>query len=254
MITIIKQNNDILKFLEQDKYTCLNILGYLDYNPTADIYLWENDLNNGLIVGDDKEPDFFFVHTLNTAFIQAFWESLPPGNKYFSAVPKPMALIFQHYFVTPENTLFQNICQVYALKGNFEPIESSIYQVESLTLADAEEVDKYYIYRHDNSIIGIRENIALKDSACIRIDGQLAAWCTVHAEDNSLGPLYTKEQYRGQGLAAIVVSDLIKKLLAKSIIPYAQIVEGNNSSLSLVKKFTGLEYTHDCVWFGVNKK
>ena len=254
MITIVKQNNNIVELLEQDKYTCLNILGYLAYNPNADIYLWENDLNNGLIVGDDQEPDFFFIHTLNTAFIKVFWHSLPSGNKYFSAVPKPMALILQQHFTTADNILFQNNCQVYALEGSFEPIESSVYQVESLTLADAEEVDKYYTYRHDGSIIGIRENISLKESACIRIDGELAAWCTVHAEDNSLGPLYTKEQYRGQGLAGLVTSELIKKQLAKNIIPYVQIVENNNSSLSLIKKFPGMECTHDCVWLEVNKK
>jgi GNAT superfamily N-acetyltransferase len=202
-----------------------------------------------LIVGD-KNQDLFFLYTSNPIFMHEFWANLPQGHKCFSAVPKQMALIF----LQDKQIEWQSICQAYALKGIFEPIESPIYQVESLNLADAAEVDEYYTYRDDDSITGIRENIALKDSACIRIDGQLAAWCTVHAEDNSMGPLYTKEQYRGQGLAAIVASELIKKQLAKNIIPYVQIVESNNPSLSLIKKFPGIEYTHDCIWFGVNKK
>jgi len=100
----------------------------------------------------------------------------------------------------------------YVLTGEPEHIETSEYNVGSLTLEDAEEIDEYYNFRSDYSLQSFRENITLRDSTCVRIDGELAAWCCVHAEDNSMGPLFTKEAYRGRGLALIVSLRLMEKL------------------------------------------
>ena len=91
------------------------------------------------------------------------------------------------------------------------------------------------------------------DSSCVRIEGELAAWCLVHSDDGTLGPLFTKEKFRRQGLAELVSADLINKLVAKDIIPYLHIVEDNDPSLRLITKLEGMRHTHDCLWFGVVK-
>jgi len=244
---IIKQNNDIVKYLQRDNIN-LNAFSYLNYDKNADVYLYDNDINNGVIVGNE-EQDFFFLVTDRISFLEEFWGSLSEGHKCFSAVEKSIASIF----TKDKKIEWQSPCQVYALSGEFEYIENLDYKDESLNVDDAVEVDEYYTYRDEDSVNRIRESIEIYDSSCIKIDGELAAWCLVHAEDGSMGPLFVKEEFRGLGLAKTVSERLINKLIAKNIIPYVQIVESNNPSLSLIKKISGMVYSHDCMWFGINK-
>jgi hypothetical protein len=248
MITRTIDKDAVIAYLQQDLYKNLNVIGHLNNNADSDIYIYNGCLENGVIISGE-EQDFFFLSTYNPEFLSEFWEILPPGHKCFSGVPKPIAQIIQK----DKEILWQNPCKVYVLKGEFEQVENTRYTVESLTLQDAEEVDKYYTYKSDDSINFIRRNIATLDSTCIRIDGRLASWSTVHTEDGSMGPLYTKEQYRSLGLASIVASGLIEKLIKKNIVPFVQIIESNYKSIRLTEKIKGMEYTHDCAWFGIEK-
>ncbi|MCL2853157.1 MAG: hypothetical protein FWE20_09020 [Defluviitaleaceae bacterium] len=249
MITRTNANNHVIKFLEADKHTNLNILGYLDYDRRADIYLYGGDMEKGVIIGS-AEQDFFFVATENQYFIDEFWKSLPSGFKIFSAVPAQTALIFEQSY----GFAWCNPCKAYVFTGKSEPFENSEYKHEALTADDIEEVYYYYTFKEEVPIDPIRENILTKDSSCIRVNGELAAWCMVHAEDGSMGPIYTKEEYRRLGLAKIITSRLIGKLLAKNIVPYVQIISDNAASLSMIKDFEMMEYSHDCVWFGIDKQ
>jgi len=249
MITKTNQKDAVIEYLERDKYIYLNALGHLNNNSESVIYLFNNDIENGVII-DGGEQEFFFLCTYDTGFMSEFWDSLPPGHKGFSGVPKPVAELFQK----GKEISWQNSCKVFALKGTHERVQSDRYVCESLTAADAEEVDKFYTYRWEGSLDRIREYIVRRDSACVRIDGQLASWCTVHLEDNSMGPLYTKDEYRGSGLGFVVASDLICKLVAKNVIPFVHIVESNDISLHLANNLKGMEYSHDCWWFGVEKE
>jgi len=245
---IIKQNDDVIKYLQKDNIN-LNALNYLSYAKNADVYIYNNDINNGVIIGN-KEQDFFYLATNNVDFLKEFWDNLSAGHKCFTGVEKSIADVF----VKDKKIVWQSPCQVYALLGEFECIENLNYKSESLITDDAVEVDKYYTFRDDDSVNSIRESIELCDSSCIRISGELAAWCLVHAEDGSMGPLFVKESYRGLGLAKIVSERLIGKLITKNITPYLHINETNNPSLSLIKKISGMAYSHDCVWFGIDKQ
>jgi hypothetical protein len=251
MITKIKQNNDVIKYLEQDKYINLNILGYLNYNKSADVFLFDGDIrSSGVIVGCEKNEDLFFLATHNIDFLRGFWEMLPKGEKCFSGVLKSITDLFSK----DKELIWDSPCEAYALKGDgFERFKNSEYIVEELTAEDAKEVDDYYTYKYEGSLSRLSESITLRDSSCVRINGKLAGWSCVHAEDDSMGPLYVKEEYRGLGLAKIISSDLMEKLISKGMIPYVQISDKNDPSLSLIKKFKGMEYTHNCSWFGIEK-
>jgi len=247
MIKITKEKDAAKAYLERDKYINLNILGYLRNFKDADIYLYNGDIESGIIVGDE-ERDFFYLSTRDPDFLAEFWGTLPPGHKCFSGVNKSVAEIFQE----GKEVVWQNPCKVYAHKGEFERVFDSRYEAESVVLADAEEIDKYYTFRSEDSIYGIRESIVRYDSSCIRVDGEIASWCLTH-DDTSMGPLYTKEQYRESHMAWVVTSFLMDKLIAKGIIPFVQILDNNNISLDMAGKIKGMEYTHDCAWFGVEK-
>jgi len=247
MIKITKEKDAAKAYLEREKYINLNILGYLRNFKDADIYLYNGEVDNGIIVGDES-MDFFFLSTFDPDFLAEFWDSLPPGHKCFSGVQRSVADVFQE----GKEVVWENPCKVYVHRGEFERVFDSRYSPESLVLADAGEVDKYYTFRSDDSIHGIRECIVRYDSSCIRVGEGIASWCLTH-DDTSMGPLYTKEQYRESGMAWVVTSFLMDKLIAKGIIPFVQILDNNNKSLDMAGKIKGMEYTHDCAWFGVVK-
>ena len=249
MISIGKQTQAVKEYLERDYYSNLNALCYLKNFGDADVYLYNDDIENGLIVGDE-EQDFFYLCTYDPGFLGEFWGMLPPGHKCFSGVPKPIADVF----FKDKRIVWDNPCKGYALKGEYVPVVNARYVEDTLTAADAEEVNEYYTFKSEDSLEHIRESITQRDSSCVRIGGRLAAWCAVHPEDSSMGPLFTKEEFRGLGLAALVTSRLMWKLIAKNCLPYMQILEDNNVSIHVADKISGMAYTHDCIWFGVNKE
>ena len=248
MISISKQNEAVIGYLERGKYQSLNALYYLRNFSGADVYLYNGDIENGVIVGAE-EQDFFYLNTYDPGFMREFWETLPPGHKCFSGVPRLIADVFMKdtgaEWTTPGRS--------YALRGEYRRVDDARYADDRLILSDAEEVNEYYTYKSEDSLDRIRQCIMLRDSSCVRIDGRLAAWCAVHLEDSSMGPLYTKGEYRGLGLAALVTSRLMEKLIAKNYLPYMQIVEDNDTSMHVADKISGIAYTHDSIWFGVEK-
>ena len=256
-------NSGVLDFLMRDRFVNLNILEHLRQNPDSEIYIFDDNINNGVIVRIKRrrypEDLAFMLATDNVDFLSAFWENLPPGEVGFVATPRPIADILCRDKVS---TWDVKPCKVYALKGEFVPAANPDgYTVESLTLEDAEEVEQYFpLYGAERTediipkrISYIRESITHKNSACIRIDGELACFCLVH-DGGSLGPLHTVEKFRRRGLAKVVASAIIEKQLAQNLIPYVHIYEDNDNSLGLVGKMPGMEYTHDCMWLGFEKK
>ena len=248
MIEKIRANDDVKNFLLRDEAVNLSPLNFLENIEDAVVLIYNGDVENGVIIGDAGMMDFILA-TRNRDFLREFWEFAPPGHIVFNGVPRDIADIFLED-KTPE---WQEPCKSYALLGEFAPIAAD-YPYEALKPQDAAEVDKYYTYRGDWSEKELRRCIETLDSACIRIDGELAAWCLIHADGGTLGPLYTKEKYRRRGLAEIVSSRLIEKVLAAGKTPHLQIAEGNHASFSFLQKFPGFVHTHDCVWFGVISK
>ncbi|MCL2415464.1 MAG: GNAT family N-acetyltransferase [Defluviitaleaceae bacterium] len=253
LISKIRQNENVLRYLRKDLYPNLAILGHLEANANADIYIFDGDIENGIIVGN-KDRYFYYLSTHNPNFLREFWEMLPFGEVGFSSVASTVYEAFKNACPQAEKPIWSSPCESYVLIGEFTPVQSSEYVTEPLTLEDAEEVDEYHQYRSEHSIYRVRDSISYRDSACVRINGQLAAWCLVHHEDGSLGPIYTKEEFRRRGLAELVSSALKEKLISKNILPFMNIVETNKASLELIKRFPGFKHTHDCIWFGLDKK
>ena len=248
MIQIVKKNDEIVKYLQKDRRINLNALSYLAYNGDADVHIYDGNIENGVIVGSLRK-NFFYLATHNRDFLDEFWESLPVGHKVFSGVPKSIADIM----TADREPVWYSPCKVFVHNGVHIAEPNQDFAIERLTAADADEVNEFYTYKSDGSINRIRESIEKMDSACIRIDGRLATWCLVHMEDGSLGPLYTKAEFRGKGLAEAVAVNLMKQLAAKNMPIHVQIADDNAASLSLIKKLGGMDFSHDCAWFGLDK-
>lgn len=247
MLTVLKPDERIISFLKQNELRNLNILGFLQNHSDARVLIFDNNIANGIIVAN-AENDMFLFDTKNTAFLECFWKSLKSGEMTFSGVPDDIA----EPFMQGKKLLWRNKCKTYILTGKLEDIDVSEYAGDSLTVSDAPEIDAHYTYKSDHSLEHITDCIKRRSSECIRINGGLAAWATVH-DDNSMGILYVKEEHRGKGLAKIITVRLAEKQLKKNIIPYGQIVHDNLSSLKAISKIRGFEFTHSCSWFGLKK-
>ena len=244
MIKQVAVSEQILDFLKQDLYVNLGILHFIETNSDANIIIYKNDIKNGVIAFEDN--GWSLVATENREFLKAFLESEHTGNKLFAGVPRKFAEVM----LSLKAPLWKNVCKVYVFEGEFTPMKSEKHTAEPLLLSDIEEVNEHYTYRGEWSLEELKSSVKKFDSSCVRIDGELAAWCLLHETDGSMGPLYTKEKFRRMGLAELVTYDLLEKLIAKGAIPNVQIVEDNTKSLGLASKMNEMKYSHDCVWFG----
>jgi len=261
MITTVKMNNEIMTWLLDNKYMYLNILNLLRRHKDADILIHDSGIELGIIVRIEvEERTAFLAATTNKTFITEFWAMLPEGGAFFSAAPVEFARILAEI---KEPQWFGTPCKSYAVKQElFVPAKPTnpSHQVCSLSPSDAAEIEPFHPLHGDERtpeviaerVKWIAEDIASNDTAALRVDGVLACWCMVH-DDGSLGPLYTKEEFRRQGFAEIVASDLIEKQLARGLTPFVHIYENNANSLGLAAKVRGFEFTHECVWLGMQK-
>jgi len=254
----MKQNREIVDYLKQYNLIYLNILNYLQHAPECDVITFGGDFSRGIIVCQNDMSEFgdydfgYMLATTDEEFLAAFWESLPPGEQFFSGAYKPCYEAFLR--VTKAETVWLSPCRNYAYSGEgFEFKDDSDHPHDVLTVDDTMEVNKYYTYQHETSHLAIRHSIETRDTSCVRIDGELAAWCLIHADDGSMGPFYVKEKYRRQGLGGVVSGRVMAKMIAKGQVPYAHIVEGNDAPVSMLAKTPFMIHTHDLVWFGVEK-
>jgi len=248
VITKIRQNKELIDFLKKDEYINLNVLGCLKHNTDTDFYIYNSDLTNGVIVCNERRY-LCFLCTNNADFMNELCDMLPVNYMNFSGVPDAIANIF----VEDKEVVWENLCKTYVLKGDFALPSNLEYEGDTLNLEDADIVNDHYTFKSDDSIYGIKDDIIHRDSSCVRINGELASWCLIHGDDDSLGPIYTKETYRKLGLGEEVTYRLMEKQLSKGNRPYVQILRDNLPALNFVNKIKGMEFSHDCIWFGVEK-
>jgi len=245
MIGATPYSDAVKAYLMQNFYVNSNLLSYLEYDKAAKIYVFGNNMDDGIIICN-AEHDTIYINTRNKEFINRVFDQLPKGRISLPAVPQDIVDIL----LRDKNVVYNNPCLTFAYKYHVMPQFKYDYVTEPLLLSDAAEVNEWYTYKSEESLAAIQESIATRESSCIKLDGKLASWCLVHAEDNSIGPLFTKSEYLRRGMGKAVAADLIEKLLAAKILPLAHIVKTNVNAISLFENL-GFEKTHDCAWLGI---
>jgi GNAT superfamily N-acetyltransferase len=151
----------------------------------------------------------------------------------------------------------------------------SKFQVESLREEDAEEVNRHWTYASARSLAIVLEAIKSRPSACIRsyedIHNQhsngnqsqenirhrtLLSWAVVRS-DYSIGMLYTKEAYRGKGLASAVLTHLtttISQIATDDgkcpVVPHVYIDPDNSTSQHIHSRL-GYTKKDSAIWLRV---
>jgi len=232
-----------MNYLKQNELINLNIMGKILNNDKLSIFTDNPENPSGVMV---KSGYMHFLYTESDAFISAvIKDHMKDGFYGFAGLDKELAVRVKDGRILHWN----NPCTIYAYTDSDIKNMNGSYDVRPIEYADAEIVNQYYEYKNDHSLEDIRADIKKRPSSAVYVDGKPVCWVLVH-EDNSMGIMYTLEDYRRKGLAEIVSKDLIKRIIEIGQIPYLQIVDGNEKSHGLAKK-CGFKPVGDCEWFGI---
>lgn len=233
----------VIKFLKQNLIINLNIIGIIENEPSAEVFVDNIEDPTGVFVQLDY---FHYMYTENDAFVEEVIKKFfnKPGWYGFSGLYKPIADKIRGRF---ENT-WESCCDIYYLPSSRVSQIQIKNIVTNVKIDDAEVIDRLYTYRNEGSLDMIKKDIQNRPSSAIYNDKEIASWVLVH-NDNSMGIMYTKDEFRNKGYAVDVTLDLTSKIIKMGKIPYLQINKLNNMSPGLALK-CGFDKYEECDWFG----
>lgn len=244
MIIKTKSSKAVMDFLNKNQIINLNILGFLENEPDADIYVDNEETPIGVVA---KKGYFSYIYTENDDFLNEVLNTFYKDGEYgFSGVYRPLAEKIRKRFKLE----WESRCALYYLQKNEVDLKLIKNPVKPVEMKDAETVDHFYTYRDETSLERVKIDIKKRYSSAIYVNGDIASWVLIH-NDNSMGIMYTKEEYRKKGYAVDVTIDLADKILKSGKIPFLQINEANNMSPKLAEK---CGFVHDEIysdWFGI---
>jgi hypothetical protein len=237
-------SKNIEKFLKEDLLINLNILGIIENEPNAEIYV-DNIENPKCVLA--KNGYFNFLYAKDEAMLEELIESFDREGHYgFGGAEKSIAdKIKQRYKVD-----WSNPCTLYCLPKENLDLSKIKNEVKDVDIKDAETIDYYYTFRSEKSLEEIKEDILNRPSSAIYKDGEIVCWVLTH-DDNSLGIMYTKEEHRRKGYAVDVTLDIAAKHIANGKVPFLHILEDNAMSPGLAKE-CGFVECGKVDWFGIS--
>lgn len=243
MIIKTKPSKAITQYLNKNKIINSNIVGVIENEPEAAIYVDNEESPNIVLV---RYEYFNYIYTENDELLDEMLEGLFKDNFYgFSGVHRPLAeKIRKRYSLTWESR-----CALHYLPE--ENLDLSLIKnpVNDIDLEDAKAVDDFYTYRYPGSIEKIKKDILNRPSSAVYVNNDIASWVLVH-NDNSMGIMYTKEEYRKKGYAVDATIDLASKIISQGKIPFLQIVKSNTMSPELAAKCNFVKHGY-ADWFGI---
>lgn len=237
-------NVNIKKIIDKDLIANLNIIGILENQENAKIYVDDVNSPTGIVVSTGY---LNYMYTESEDFTDTVIDyiSKNKGEYGFSGVKSEIAKKIQSRFKVE----WKNPCTLYYYDNN-KVIRGSVKEnICNLSVDYADIVNDYYTFKDEDSLFEIKESILNRVSKCIFKEGELASWLLIH-KDNSLGPMYTREEYRKEGYAIEITLSLIDEVLSQGKIPYLQVEKGNYASEKLAEK-CGFRRYGNCDWFGI---
>lgn len=244
MIIKTSLRKPIYEFLNKNKIINLNLIGFLENVPDAEVYVDNETHPTGVVA---RKGYFSSLYTENDAFLNEVLDTLYKDGFYgFRAIYRPIAEKIRSTFLVN----WESLNALYYLKTKEVDLSKIKNPIKPIDIKDAEIINHYYTYKDEISLEKIKDDIENRPSSAIYVDGDIASWVLIH-NDNSMGIMYTKEEYRGRGYAEEVTIDLVNKILKSGHVPFLTIVDGNNMSPGLANK---CGFVHEGVytdWFGI---
>jgi hypothetical protein len=242
-----KVTRELINFLEEDLIQNLNILGIIENEVNIEIYVDNIKYPRGVLV---KNGYFNFIYTKEDSFINDFLFNYCKAEEYygFPGIEEGIREKLRNHFTTR----WENPCDLYYLPKENLNLALKKNKTSSINIKDADIINQHYAHKNKDSFSRIENNILTRPSSAIYLEDKIASWVLVH-NDNSMGIMYTLEEYRGKGYAVDVTIDLCDKISKLGKIPFLQIIENNTMSPGLARKCGFIKYGR-AIWFGGIKK
>lgn len=244
----------ITDLLAQEPIQSLNLMGILENTPPQGLKILVDKPHapTGVLL---VKGYFHYIFTRSTAFLDLLLEDYFKADFYgFSGLSSFVA----DYLIPHFSLQWESPCHLYYLPSGALASQLKTRKTANIPISYAEEIDSFYTYKDNYSLHKIREALETLPSSGYFEGDTLCSWVLVH-DDNSLGIMYTKEAYRGMGLAVDVSIDLCQKELARGKQPYLQINTQNTMSPGLALKCGFVSYPQrlgdqplpvNAYWFG----
>lgn len=125
----------------------------------------------------------------------------------------------------------------------FADCETGELKIRLLCESDVGAACRLYHFTPESALEHIKKGLVY-GGVC---GGEIVAVIGIHLQ-GSMGILSVDERFRRRGYAEILEKFLIDKVLEQGLVPYCQIVEGNEASLSLQRKL-GLELSKNMLYW-----
>lgn len=238
------EKNQVVQVLEKLSFVPYNVLGVI--KNTDDQIRFDSNSSTAWV----SHEYFNYVYGSPDKVMQQF-NALEAGFYGFPAVHGDLAPLlrkgsFLHWYEPTERHVFQG-----ELEDLLERLRDCPYELINIPLCEAEGIDNRYEYKDDTTFTSIQDAIKNRPTSGVYLDGKLVSYALVH-EDDSIGFMYTLEEYRHLGIGYWVTLDITAKMLQRGRVPFVEITEKNFKSQGLAKK-TGYVKDAFTPWFGIIK-
>ena len=238
----MKQVKPTKKLLEKFK-TQADTLIFEGYCTNADSVVIYNEKESYALIADVKGELKCCFKTDSAEFVWSVVNKYNGCQVEFSGVDPFVTELMRGRY----DFLWETNTYLYAWDGKPLSYECR-HKIQPMSKEYAQKVSDGTHYHA--SIEDVVDLLSRHPSAAIFIDGKPICWCLLHLE-KSLGMLYTEPEYRHQGYALEVMTDLCNKVIANGDVPYAYIVCDNVPSQNLAAKYN-LQRVKAADYFMVN--
>ncbi|OQX93129.1 MAG: hypothetical protein B6I17_04140 [Tenericutes bacterium 4572_104] len=233
-------NQEILEFLNRDQIKNIIIINQINKGSKFKSFKYKNSM---MFRFEKSKEDSFRVHfsCSNELELTELMKNLTPDDKYFACVERWIV----PYISKDKKENFNEACHKFYLPNHIK-IEEPTTKVQTIKIEDAEIVNDRWHYKDDSSLDYIKTRIREGVTGAVYDDGKIIAWCITHS-DGSLGSMFVEEEYRKKNYASSITSYMVTELRKEKKIPFLFVVEGNDKSLHLSRKF-GFEEVGKVNW------
>ncbi|MBM7616384.1 GNAT family N-acetyltransferase [Alkaliphilus hydrothermalis] len=247
---LVKDKKQVMPLIEEDLIVHLNTLGRMMNNKDIEIYVDNVENPRGFVL---KHGYWAIPYSRDKEILDTVLKTYSFGERVgFCGLPTELANTIRGTLWDYELEWEEHCYLYYLPENNWKKIQAE----ETLGYLKPEDVDvvnHYYTYKEEGSREYLLECIINRPSSVIRDEkGNPISWALVR-EDNSMGVMYTIEEYRKKGFAKRITVDLLKKVIDKGNIPYNHIVVTNSASQNLAIEM-GFQCWGNVLWFGLTKK
>jgi len=231
----------IVSFLKQDEIKNMNMLYFMENNPTHSF----ERVEDSVVLRGESDHQWVYISSPNEQELTTVVKTLTENDRFFAVIEDWMLPIL----TTNKTLVWQLSTMKLVLPEQVTFPQMSQSHITPLSVNDAQYLYEHSMYQGMTSPDYIRERIQHGLGAGIHESGKLVAWAMTH-DDSAIGFLHVLEAYRRKGYGYELTVYLIHQLRQQGKIPFVHIEETNLKSIHLAMKL-GFRKDRRVHWFEI---